>query len=146
LSARASSPAELARAGAVAAYLGMWQDFVSAGRSSDWESPSLSRHATGDALLTMSKGLYADHLNGYVTRGEPIDHPTVTSAVPAADPTTVLISDCGDSSHTGKYVAKTGKPAPGGPGGRQAITAEVKKQPNGLWKVDRFSVRGVGTC
>jgi hypothetical protein len=123
----------------------MWVDFTTAGRTSDWKSPRLSAHASGDALSTMSRGLYADHMNGYITKGAPVDHPTVTSAVPASAPTTVLISDCGDSSHWLKYVSKTGKPAPGGAGGRQAITAEVKKQAGG-WKVDLFAVRAVGTC
>ncbi len=124
----------------------MWRDFATAGHTSDWESPLLAHHATGDALLQMSRGLYADHLNGYVTKGEPIDHPTVKSVDPSVGPTTVLISDCGDSSNWRKYVAKTGKLAPGAPGGRQAITAAVKKQPDGIWKVDRFAVEGVGSC
>jgi hypothetical protein len=123
----------------------MWVDFAAAGRTSDWKSPRLAEHASGDALSTMSRGLYADHMNGYVTKGAPVDHPTVTSAVPASAPTTVLISDCGDSSHWLKYLSKTGKPAPGGAGGRQAITAEVKKQAGG-WKVDLFAVRAVGSC
>ncbi|MDT0263616.1 hypothetical protein [Jatrophihabitans lederbergiae] len=135
-----------ARAAAVASYLAMWRDFAAAGLTSDWQSPALSTHATGDALLVMSRGLYADHYNGLITKGHPVLHPTVTKATPAASPTTILISDCGDSTHWLKYVAKTGKLENDVPGGRQAITAEAKKQPEGSWKVDRFAVEGVGSC
>jgi len=131
---------------AVAAYLGMWSDFATAGHTSDWKSPLLSQHATAYALEVMEKSLYTDHKNGVITKGAPVDHPRVKSISPAGDPTVVLISDCGDSSHTRKYVVKTGKPAPGGAGGRQAITAEVRKQPDGSWKVDEFAVEGVGSC
>lgn len=131
---------------AVAAYLAMWRDFTTAGRTSDWRSPLLAQHATGDALLQMSRGLYADHANGLVTRGSPIDHPVIASLTPQDRPTTVLIHDCGDSSEWTKYVLKTGEPAPGAPGGRQQITAEVRRQPNGQWKVDLFAVEDVGSC
>jgi hypothetical protein len=124
----------------------MWQDFVAAGRTSDWQSPLLGDHATGDALLQMSRGLYADHYNGLVTRGAPVDHLVVRSATPAAEPTTVIISDCGDSTHFLKYYASTGQLAPEGDGGRQAITAEALKAADGTWKIDRFAVEDVGTC
>jgi hypothetical protein len=140
------SRVQIAKAQAKATYLSMWHDFVVAGRTSNWESPMLSAHATGDALLQMSRGLYADHLNGLVTRGQPIDAPTVKSIDPATSPTTVLVADCGDSTHWVKYVAKTGQLATRVPGGRQAITAEVKRQRDGKWKVDQFAVEAVGTC
>jgi hypothetical protein len=124
----------------------MWQDFVTAGRTSDWQSPLLADHATGDALLQMSRGLYADHYNGLITRGAPVDHPVVKSATPAAEPTTVIISDCGDSSHFLKYYATSGEPASGADGGWRAITAEALKGSDGTWKVDRFAVEDIGTC
>jgi hypothetical protein len=124
----------------------MWKDFATAGHTSDWKSPLLSQYATGDALLQMSRGLYADHLNGYITKGAPVDHPLIKSATPTSDPTTVLISDCGDSTHWLKYVAKTGRLATTAPGGHQSITARVTKQTNGVWKVDEFAVLAVGTC
>lgn len=131
---------------AVAAYLEMWSDFTTAGHTSDWQSPLLSQHATAYALQTLEKGLYLDHKDGVVTKGAPVLHPKVKSATPAAQPTLVLVSDCGDSSHWLKYVTETGKRASKGPGGRQAITAEVRRQPDGSWKVDQFAVEGVGSC
>src|ERR1044072_1993244 len=60
---RATTPissAEQAKQDALAAYLGMWQDFVVAGRTSDWQSPTLGDHATGLALQSLSRGLYSD--------------------------------------------------------------------------------------
>ena len=135
-----------ARAAALGSYLAMWRDFATAGLTSDWQSPALSTHATGDALLQMSRGLYADHYNGLITKGHPVNHPTVTKATSDAAPSTVLISDCGDSSHWLKYVAKTGKLADHEIGGRRSITAEVKRLSDGSWKVDRFAVEGLGSC
>jgi len=140
------SLSDAARSDALSAYLDMWVDFATAGHTSDWQAPALSAHATAYALQVMQKSLYTDQQNGVITKGAPVDHPSVKSASPASDPTVVLISDCGDSSQTAKYVAKTGQPAPGGAGGRQSITAEVRKQPDGSWKVDQFAVDGVGSC
>ncbi|MFC4463956.1 hypothetical protein ACFPH6_05160 [Streptomyces xiangluensis] len=116
-----------------------------AGTTSDWNSPKLAQHATGDALSAISRSMYADHLNGLVTKGEPRNYPKVTSATPAENPTTVMISDCGDSTHWLKYRRDTGKLADEG-GGRRAITAEVTKQVSGSWKVTRFAVEGLGSC
>ncbi|MFC9916635.1 hypothetical protein [Streptomyces sp. NPDC127197] len=76
---------------------------VQAAKTSDWNSPQLAQYATGDALSAILRGMYADHLNGLVTKGEPKNDPKVTSATPAANPTTVMISDCGDSTHWLKY-------------------------------------------
>lgn len=139
------STAAAARTAAITAYVSMWRDMAKAGETSDWRSPLLSQHATADALSVMSRGMYADHINGLVTKGAPKDHPSVTSAVPAGDPTTVMISDCGDSTHWLKYRKDNGKLADDG-GGRRSITAEVKKQSDGTWKVTQFAVEGLGSC
>ncbi|KAA2246002.1 hypothetical protein F0L68_40915, partial [Solihabitans fulvus] len=53
-----------AKQDALAAYRGMWQDFVAAGTTSDWQTPRRGQHATGIALTNMSRSLYADHYNG----------------------------------------------------------------------------------
>ena len=124
----------------------MWQDFVEAGRTSDWQSPNLGRHAIGIALTNLSRSLYADHYNGLVTRGEPILNPVVNSVEPAADPAKVIIRDCGDSTRWLKYGAKDGKPATDQQGGRRRITGVVDKQPDGSWKVSDYAVEGLGTC
>lgn len=140
------SNAEMAGLLASTAYLGMWQDMAKAATTSDWESPALAHHATGEALSTISRGLYADHLNGLVAKGQPTDHPIVKSVDPPAAPTTVMISDCGDSTHWLQYHKDSGKLADNDPGGRQSISAEVKKQSDGTWRVTRFAVEAVGSC
>ncbi|GAA0927543.1 hypothetical protein GCM10009574_058180 [Streptomyces asiaticus] len=124
----------------------MWRDMAEAGETSDWRSPKLSRYATGDALSTISRGMYADHINGFVYKGRPKNHPKVTSVDPSRDPNTVLISDCGDSTHWLKYRVDNGKLADNEPGGHRSITAEVKQQSDDRWKVTRFAVEGIGSC
>ncbi|MEX3104932.1 hypothetical protein ACSCBZ_21270 [Streptomyces niveiscabiei] len=146
VSSPAVSAAEVARERASAAYVGMWRDMAEAAKTSDWRSPILGRYATGDALSAISRGLYADHRNGLVARGGPKNYPKVTLATPADNPTTVMVSDCGDSTNWLKYRRSDGQLADHKPGGRRAITAEVKKQTSGSWKVTRFAVEGLGSC
>lgn len=141
------SPAEAAKAAAMAAYVGMWQAMARAGETSDWQSPELAGYATGNALTTITRSLYADHFNKVVTRGTPVNFPVARSAEPPDSPTTVLIDDCGDSTNALKYHEGTDELAGDGTGGgRRAITAEVLLQPDGSWRVSRFAVQGVGTC
>ncbi len=141
-----ASPADVARQQAIAAYLGMWRDFADAATTSDWQSPKLAQNATSDALSTLSRGLYADHYNGLVSRGRPVNNPQVSSVDPAESPTKVVISDCGDSTNWAKYRADNGQSANDGPGGRREINAIVKKAVDGSWKVTDFGVQAVGTC
>ncbi|WP_199826201.1 hypothetical protein [Streptomyces sp. SBT349] len=143
----AAEPREVAAAEAVEAYEGMWSAMAEAGETSDWRSPVLAEFATGEALSAISRGMYADHRNGVVTRGGgPELAPEVDSAEPPEDPTTVVIADCGDSSGWLKYFEESGEPVDDEPGGRQAITAEVRVQEDGAWRVVRFAVQGVGSC
>lgn len=142
-----SSPADVAMKVAVAAYAEMWQAMAHAGETSDWQSPELSHYATGEALATIIRSLYADHANGVVTRGAPANSPVARSAEPPEDPTKVLIEDCGDSTYWLKYYQGTDRPAGNGSGGgRRFVTAEVLRQPDGSWLVNRFAVQGLRTC
>ncbi|MBB5157470.1 hypothetical protein [Saccharopolyspora phatthalungensis] len=141
-----TSPADAAREQAVAAYLGMWRNFANAATTSDWQSPQLAQNATGNALSTLSRGLYADHYNGLVSRGQPVLNPQVSSTDPASAPTKVVISDCGDSTNWTRVRADNGQPANDGPSGRRQINAIVKKAVDGSWKVTEFGVLAVGTC
>ncbi|MBC2906206.1 hypothetical protein [Streptomyces cupreus] len=68
---RTASVGDIARERAREACLGMWQDIADAAETPDWDSPQLGRYATGDALSTISRALYADHVNGLVSREEP---------------------------------------------------------------------------
>lgn len=131
---------------ALAAYRGMWQDFAAAGATSDWRSPMLGRYATGVALTNLSRGLYADHYNGLVSKGEPILNPRVVSVNPPQDPTRVVITDCGDSTHWLKYRAANGRLVNDKPGGRRLINAIVERASDGSWKVSDYGVHEIGTC
>lgn len=137
---------DAARDAASAAYLGMWEDFTAAAETSDWQSPELARYAADEALSVLSRGLYADHYNGVVTRGELLLDPVVSSVDPAEDPTTVVIADCADTSDWLVYDVETGEPVDDQAGGRRAITAVVEKQGDGRWKVTGFAVEEVGSC
>lgn len=139
-------PVDDAKERAIAAYLGMWRDMAGAAVTSDWRSPKLALNATADALSRISRGLYADHYNGLVTKGKPINHPTVESVEPVGAPTTVNVVDCGDDSQWLKYRADTGQQADDGPSGRRHIEAKVKKAVDGSWKVVDFAIQDVGTC
>ncbi|HEY2100094.1 MAG TPA: hypothetical protein VGH72_26765 [Pseudonocardia sp.] len=145
-STTSASPVAIAKQKATTAYLGMWSDMADAATTSDWQSPKLAQNATAEALSNISRGLYADHYNGLVSKGKPENAPTVESVEPAGNPTTVNIVDCGNDGHWTKYRADNGQPANDGPGGRRHINAMVKKAVDGSWKVTEFAVQDVGTC
>jgi hypothetical protein len=142
----AVSPADRAKRDATDAYLNMWRAYAAAGATSDWKAPALGQYATGIALTNLTRGLYADHRNGLVTKGNPVLNPTVSSVDPLDSPTKVIVSDCGDSTNWLKYHADTGQLADAEPGGRHAINAIVEKQPDDSWKVSDVGVQDVGTC
>jgi hypothetical protein len=128
----------------LSAYRAMWADLVSAARTSDFQSPLLSQHATGDALQLFTQGLARDQLHGIVTRGQVFLHPTVTSLSRAADPDRATVTDCLDDSQWMEYKVSGGL-AKNGPGGRRATTAMLAKK-SGAWKVTEITVGSVGTC
>lgn len=142
----ATSPADVAKRQATMAYLGMWQAMARAGETSNWQEPELAHYATGNALTTITRSLYADHFNGVVSRGAPVDHPVVSSVEPAGNLSTARITDCADSTHWLQYHAGTNQLVDGTPGGRRSIVAKVQKQPDGSWKVTEFAVEGLGSC
>ncbi|MFI6098179.1 hypothetical protein ACIA8G_21675 [Lentzea sp. NPDC051213] len=124
----------------------MWKSFVAAAATSDWQAAQLGQYATGTALTNLTRGLYADHYNGLVTKGEPTHDAKVDSVDPPVNPTKVIVTDCSDSTNALKYRADNGQLADDKPGGRHLINAIVDKQPDGSWKVSDFGVHEVGTC
>lgn len=131
---------------ALRAYREMWGDFADAGKTSDWQAPSLSRHATGTALNTLSQSLYRDNTKGLVSKGEPVLSPVVYSFEPHDAPTKVIVTDCGDSTNWLKYRKDNGQLTDDVPGGKRRINAIVEKQVDGTWKVSDFGVHDVGSC
>jgi hypothetical protein len=140
-SASATDPRELA----LAAYRGMWEDMATAAETSDYQSPLLGRHASGDALVQIKQSLYADKKAGLVTKGRPVLSPRVQSLTSEGGLTRVAVADCADDTHWLKYVAATGKLQDDEPGGKHAVTAQVVGK-SGSWVVVQFLVRPVGTC
>ncbi|MDU0295005.1 hypothetical protein [Saccharothrix longispora] len=146
VSTPAPTPADEAGEHSTETYRAMWGAYATAATTADWQSPELSRHATGTALSTLTRGLFTKHQQGIVARGHPVVNPAVSSVEPFHAPAKVVISDCGDSTGWTEHHADTGLPAEGEPGGRRHIDAIVEKQADGSWKVTDFGVQEVGTC
>lgn len=140
------SLADKAKQDALAAYEGMWQSFVAAAATADWQSPKLGQYATGVALTNLTRSLYADHYNGLVTKGEPTHTAQVSSVDPPANPGKIIVTDCSDSTNALKYRADNGQLADNTPGGRRLINAIVERQADGSWKVSDYGVHEVGSC
>jgi hypothetical protein len=128
----------------IAAYRTMWADLVIAAETSDFQSPLLAQHATGDALTLLVQGLARDRLHDIVTRGVTAHHPAVTSLSPASDPTHAVVTDCFDDRHWIEYTTD-GKRAKNTPGGRRSTTAELIRK-DGTWKVSELTIAATGTC
>ncbi len=123
----------------------MWKAYAQAGHTSDWQAPFLSQFASGDALQFMTRDLYADHYNGVVTKGEPVNNPQVTSVSPEGTPKSVMIEDCGDDRNWLQYRTD-GSLLDDEPGAVHRIVAEVRLHTDGRWRVTRFAVDVPGSC
>ena len=135
--AAAGNPQTLVRA----AYLGMWQAYVTAARIADYQAPGLDHYAAGGALTTLTSGLYQEHQDGDVTLGQPVLHPVTTMVKGSGGNVTQAdVTDCADSSHWLNY--HDGKPVPSQDVRRRDIIARL--QPfNGTWKVTYLNGAGL---
>jgi hypothetical protein len=133
-----------AAASALSAYRGMWGDMVNASLTSDYQSPLLPEHASGQALSVLVQGLAKNQAQGIVIKGEPVLHPQITSLTPIGSPTQATISDCLDDSHWLQYKA-TGGLTDNTPGGRHAASAIVAENGD-TWKVTQLAVQVTDTC
>lgn len=131
--------------GALAAYRGMWEDWVAIGLTSDYQNPRLTRHVSGRALSTIYRAVYADWHRGLVSRGTPTFSPHVTAFTPEGDPTRVTVEDCADASTWLHYDKVSGKLEDDIPGGRHRVQALALKTA-GAWKIDQLLIQPVGTC
>jgi hypothetical protein len=138
--APAGDPQALARA----AYLDMWQAYVAAARTADYQAPTLDHYAAGGALTVLTQGLYQEHQQGNVTLGQPVLHPAVTLVKGSGGGVTQAdVTDCADSSHWLNYHG--GKPVAGQDLRHRYIIARL--QPfDGTWKVTYLNVGKAGTC
>lgn len=140
-----TSPADIARQDAITAYVGMWKADAQASHTSDWQAPYLSNYASGDALQVLTRDLYADHVNGLVSKGEPVNHPRVTSVSPEDAPTSVMIEDCADTRNWLRFRTD-GTLLDDEPGAMHRILAEVRLHTDEVWRVTRFGIGDPGSC
>ncbi|WP_344662333.1 hypothetical protein [Catenulispora subtropica] len=139
------TPAEAAQAGqdAVAAYRAAFADWQTAGATSNYQDPVLTHHMSGQALSYVSGALRVDQVQGSVSKGAPVLHPTIGQLIPPNDPTEVVINDVIDTRPWLQYTTD-GHLYNDTPGGcRQTQALVVKK--DGVWKVDQFAINKVGT-
>lgn len=147
----APSPArspDLATTGrnALDAYRGMWRAYQQAVQVPDPSNPELARYATGPALSTLTTGVRSLKNRGLKGSGDVQVNPKITAASPKDAPTEIEISDCMDSSRSRIVRVSPGSPYPDSPGGHRLVTATVKRQPDGVWKVSSFAAQRVGSC
>ena len=138
------APAGDPRALAKAAYLGMWQAYVAAARTADYQAPGLDHYTAGGALSTLTHALYQEHQDGDVSLGQPVLHPAVTLVKGSSGEVTQAdVTDCADGSHWLNY--HDGKLIAGQDVRSRSIVARL--QPfNGTWKVTYLNVGLAGTC
>jgi hypothetical protein len=122
----------------------MWQAYVAAARTADYQAPALDHYTAGGALSTLTHALYQEHQDGDVSLGQPVLHPAVTVVKGSGGEVTQAdVTDCADSSHWLNY--HDGKPIAGQDLRHRLISARL--QPfNGTWKVTYLNVGLAGTC
>jgi hypothetical protein len=119
----------------------MWQAYVAASRTADYQDPALDHYAAGGALSVLIHGLYQEHQQGIVTRGQPTFDPAVT--IIKGTSTRADVTDCADSSRWLDY--RSGKPVSGQSLGRRRVAAKVQLF-GATWKVTYLNVGTEGTC
>ena len=140
----AGDPRVLARQ----AYLDMWQAFVVASQTADYQSPALARYAAGDALSLLTHSLYTNYEDGIVTRGEPSFSPSVTITAASGGIQQAGVTDCVNPSTSANYT-KSGKLISGQPHGSRKVIARLQQfslTGNPDWKVTYLNVGLAGTC
>lgn len=137
-------PREAAERDALAAYRGMWDAFVEAGKVSDPDAPDLRKYASDHALSLIVGALHTNREQKEVILGELKIDPKVTELTPANAPTEAKIADCVNDEKWLEYKASGGL-ANDVPGGKHRTTATVKRGAEG-WKVSAFILEESGTC
>lgn len=143
----ASSPGD-PRVLARQAYLDMWQAFVTASHTADYQSPALAHYAAGAALSLLTHSLYTNYKDGIVTRGEPSLNPSVTIPAASGGIQQADVTDCTNPSTWANYT-KSGKLVSGQPHGRRKVIARLQQfspVESPQWKVTYLNVGLAGTC
>jgi hypothetical protein len=138
------NPTEAARRDALATYRAMWDDWVTAAATSDYESTLLARHAADSALSVIYRAVYFNARNHVVVKGRPILHPAVTATDSPVGPLRITIIDCVDTTHWLNYKPD-GSLQDNVPGGFRRVQALLLKTGDS-WKVDQLVVARKGAC
>jgi hypothetical protein len=122
----------------LAAYRAFWADVVAAGKTADWQSPRLARHATGKVLARVRGQFRALDSQGFVALGTIKVSPRVVRL--AGEKATV--QDCVDTSRFRRYDPKNKRwlDQLGGQPDGQRSTLTLDGQGN--WKVAESVVAG----
>jgi hypothetical protein len=129
---------EESEAAVLAAYRAFWADVVAAGKTADWQSPRLARHATGKVLARVRGQFRALDSQGFVALGTIKVSPRVVRL--AGEKATV--QDCVDTSRFRRYDPKNKRwlDQLGGQPDGQRSTLTLDGQGN--WKVAESVVAG----
>ncbi|WP_089009670.1 hypothetical protein [Micromonospora viridifaciens] len=121
---------------ALAAYSGYLATSREASARSDPGHPALARFLA-DPLLTRERvAIRAAKEHGAMRTGRLVSDPTVVSVDLAADPPTVEIQDCLDTTGYRLVYAKDHRVVPGTRGGRYLATATATRYPDGRWLIN----------
>jgi hypothetical protein len=127
-------------AAVLAAYRAFWADVVAAGKTADWQSPRLARHATGKVLARVRGQFRALDSQGFVALGTIKVSPRVVRLAGKR----ATVQDCVDTSRFRRFDPKNKRwlDQLGGQPDGQRSTLTLDGQGN--WKVAESVV--AGTC
>jgi hypothetical protein len=125
-------------AAVLAAYRGFWADVVTAGKTADWQSSRLARHATGKVLARVRGQFRALDSQGFVALGTIKVSPRIVRLAG----TKATVQDCVDTSRFRRYDPKNRRwlDQLGGQPDGQRSTLTLDGQ--GTWKVAESVVAG----
>jgi hypothetical protein len=129
-----------AEAAVLAAYRAYWADVTAVGKTSNWQSPRLADHATGDALAQARATFHTLKARGLVALGT-VD---LRAKVLSVKATAATLYDCNSTSNFLAYDAKTGALRDKSSGRRNGKTVTLRLQ-DGAWKVANVATE-VGRC
>jgi hypothetical protein len=122
----------------LAAYRAFWADVVAAGKTADWQSPRLARHATGKVLARVRGQFRALDSQGFVALGTIKVSPRIVRLAGKK----ATVQDCVDTSRFRRYDPKNKRwlDQLGGQPDGQRSTLTLDGQRN--WKVAESVVAG----
>ena len=138
------SGSAVAERDALAAYRGMWDAWVAAGKTSNPDAPALRTYTSGEALKLIVGALSTNHHNQQVTLGNVEINPAASEAKPEDSPTEVTVKDCVNTENWLNHKTSGGL-VNDVPGGRRSMTATVTLVDDS-WKVATFKLGRLGTC